>query len=114
MDGENHGKKTLWTNGMIFGGFTTTPIFVGNIQIGRIHTVSQLLFNKNDVMDSPWPNLIPLVGGHEKPLKWSRELTIPKKGHNRRIARDMLFMEHMGVSKNRGTQKWMVYNGKPD
>ena len=22
-------------------------------------------------------------------------------------------MQHMGVSKNRGTRKWMVYNGKP-
>ena len=22
-------------------------------------------------------------------------------------------VEHMGVSKNRGTPKWMVYNGKP-
>ena len=21
--------------------------------------------------------------------------------------------DHMGVSKNRGTPKWMVYNGKP-
>ncbi len=23
------------------------------------------------------------------------------------------FLSHMGVSKNRGTPKWMVYNGKP-
>ena len=24
-----------------------------------------------------------------------------------------LIWKHVGVSKNRGTQKWMVYNGKP-
>ena len=24
-----------------------------------------------------------------------------------------LFGEYMGVSKNRGTPKWIVYNGKP-
>ena len=23
-------------------------------------------------------------------------------------------LQHMGVSKNSGTPKWMVYNGKPD
>ena len=23
------------------------------------------------------------------------------------------FLSHLGVSKNRGTPKWMVYNGKP-
>ena len=23
------------------------------------------------------------------------------------------FLRYMGVSKNRGTPKWMVYNGKP-
>ena len=26
---------------------------------------------------------------------------------------DILIYTNMGVSKNRGTQKWMVYNGKP-
>ena len=28
-------------------------------------------------------------------------------------ARTSLEPLHMGVSKNRGTPKWMVYNGKP-
>ena len=26
---------------------------------------------------------------------------------------DVLTTQYMGVSKNRGTPKWMVYNGKP-
>ena len=44
---------------------------------------------------------------------WIRKVTQLKiplvGGHNRRIARDMFFMEHMGVSKNRGgPPKWMV------
>ena len=33
------------------------------------------------------PFLSPIVGGHQQPLKGSRELTIPKRSLSRRIAR---------------------------
>jgi len=35
-----------------------------------------------------------------------------RKGRNRNTCCKMMKVD-MGVSKNRGTPKWMVYNGKP-
>ena len=39
----------------------------------------------------------------------------PKKKHSSQLAIAEKLPEffYMGVSKNRGTPKWMVYNGKP-
>ena len=33
--------------------------------------------------------------------------------HSQNGIDDLKFGQNMGVSKNRGTPKWMVYNGKP-
>ena len=30
-----------------------------------------------------------------------------------RVTRDKQLRKHLGASKNKGTPKWMVYNGKP-
>ena len=51
------------------------------------------------------------------PPTWHQQTAGPQQNPNgpkiTRGERSYLFVRYLGVSKNRGTPKWMVYNGKP-
>jgi len=40
-------------------------------------------------------------------------MTIDSNKHGWMVPKIAFILLNMGVSKNRGTPKWMVYNGKP-
>ena len=50
--------------------------------------------------------------GRAFPRSWP-SLGAQKLQNNERTSADMQGLEHMGVSKNSGTPKWMGNNGKP-
>ena len=53
------------------------------------------------------------IGGLGQDLKKLEDGKRVKKMCLRFVGGDDVLLNDMGVSKNRGTPKWMVYNGKP-
>ena len=95
--------------------FPATPVFsFGNkmpdFSLWRIYGKGQMRFDiyglKGEVVFFIFRNEGSRSKGERLRRQTFKELKIPMPNCH------MVFF-HMGVSKNRGTPKWMVYNGKP-
>ena len=84
--------------------FWGTTIF-GNAHIATSHN-RQIIPKRRFGMLSEWnPFKVFLLQEMEVGWIWTNFTQIPSTA--------CVFFHQMGVSKNRGTPKWMVYNGKP-
>ena len=65
-------------------------------------------------LQNPWPSISWFLSFKNQGGKWKDCSNLTDNSHiNIAVSDQSIQLQHIGVSKNSGTPKWMVYNGNP-